>query len=192
MIFLVLPDYTEEDRLLSLARGGSQLAIAEIYELYYVPVYQFMRMRVADRTLAEDMTSEVFVRMINAFNGKNAPSQSLRGWLFKVARYVIHDYYGAKKKMPQTTLEDWLPDPDESQHPEATFFKKIGIDALRQAIQALKPEYQEVIVLRFGQFLSLQETADIMGKTVGAIKVLQLRAIEKLRAQMLPLGGAEA
>jgi RNA polymerase sigma-70 factor, ECF subfamily len=162
MIFLTLPDLPTEDQLLSQAIAGSQAAVMQIYESYYVPVYQYIRMRVDDRMAAEDLASEVFVRMIDAINGKNPPRQSLRGWLFQVARFVLHDHYGELRKLPSTVLDEWISD---DQQPEVDFIRKMDFELLRQGIATLNAEQQEVLVLRFGQMLNLQETADVMGKS---------------------------
>lgn len=181
MIFLVLPDLVEEDRLMAEAVAGSQAAIMQIYESYYTPIYQYIRLRTADRMIAEDLASEVFLRMIDALRRRKPPRQSLRGWLFQVARNVIHDHYGKTEKMQDTVLDEWLPAPDEHS-PESQFFSRMDLEMVRQGIHQLNAEQQEVIALRFGQMLDLQATADIMGKSVAAVKVLQFRALEKLRS----------
>lgn len=180
MVSLVLPDIPTEDRLLASARKGDQAAIMQIYESYFDPIYQYLRLRVDDRMAAEDLASEVFLKFITALNSRNAPNQSLRGWLFRVARNVLHDHYGYTRKMPVTTIEDWVSAPQEDE-PEIQFIQNIDAARARQAMQMLVAEQQEVLILRFGQALGLQETADIMGKSVSAIKSLQFRAIETLR-----------
>ena len=180
MILLVLPDISEEDRLIASAKRGDQNAIRQIYENYFSPIYGFIRMRVSDTHVAEDLASDVFIRMIKAFRGKNPPKDSLRGWLFRVARNVIHDHYGRSKRIEQTTLDEWIP-ASEDNNVEVQFMRSLNIAQARQAIQRLTDDQQEVILLRFGHALSLQETADIMGKKANAIKALQFRAINTLR-----------
>lgn len=181
MILLVLPDLPMEDRLLAQARAGDQDAITMIYESYFEPIYQFIRLRVDDPGTAEDLTAEVFVKLIGALKGWNAPRHSLRGWLFRVARNVLHDHYGKKRRIKMTVLEEWLPADDD---PEASVFAAMDREQVRQAIRRLPPDQQEVLILRFGQMLSLKETADIMGKRVGTIKSLQFRATHALRRLM--------
>lgn len=180
MICLVLPDIAAEDRLMEQARQGNKAAVAEIYDLYFEPIYQFIRLRVDDPALAEDLTADVFLRLLTALRGRNAPRQSLRGWLFRVARHVIHDHYGRHKRLRTTVLEEWLPAP-ESANPETQVFAAVALDQVRGALGQLSDEQQEVLVLRFGQLLNLQETAAIMGKEVGAVKSLQFRATRRLR-----------
>jgi RNA polymerase sigma-70 factor (ECF subfamily) len=181
MIVLVLPDIPTEDALLARARAGDQQAIMEIYEAYYTPIYQFIRLRVGDVTSAEDIASDVFVKFVTALKGRSAPRKSLRGWLFQVARNELNDHYGKNKRMPTETLDDWIPAPVDETNPERRFMQTFNIERLRQALRMLAPEQQEVIIMRFGQALSLQETADVMDKSVSAIKSLQFRAVSTLR-----------
>jgi RNA polymerase sigma-70 factor (ECF subfamily) len=150
----------------------------QIYDTYFPPIYNFIRLRVNDRPLAEDLASEVFVKLVTAIQGNNAPRQSLRGWLFRVARNAIYDHYGQQKQFPTTTLEEWLPTDSDM---EGQVIQAMDAQRARQAIRMLADDQQEVLVLRFGQGLSLQETADIMGRNVGAIKSLQFRAVDTLR-----------
>lgn len=180
MIVLVLPDIPTEDHLLAQARQGDQKAIMEIYESYFPPIYQFLRLRVGDSSIAEDMASEVFLKFVGALRGRNAPRISLRGWLFRVARNELHSHYGETLRFPTTTLDEWFPATSDTD-PEVQFIQKLNAERSRYALRMLAPDQQEVLILRFGQALSLQETADIMGKSVSAVKSLQFRAGNKLR-----------
>lgn len=177
---IILPDLTTEDRLLAQARAGDQLAVMRIYDAYFSPIYQYIRLRLDDNMTAEDLAADVFVRFIASLRGGTAPRDSLRGWLFKVARHQIADYYGKQTKLPQTTLDDWISAPADEQ-PEVQFLAAVSTQRAQNAVRMLAAEQQEVLVLRFGQQLTLQETADIMGKSVSAIKSLQWRAVETLR-----------
>jgi len=184
MIVLVLPDLPTQDDLLEQASRGDQDALREIYVAYFTPIYQFIRIRVGDAQLAEDLASDVFLDFVVAVKGRGAgPRQNLRAWLFRVARNKIYDHYGHDRQYPTTTLEEWLPDTPED-NPEAQFVRALNLENAREALRQLAPEQQEVLILRFGQMLNLQETADIMGKTVSAIKSLQFRAVERLRQHL--------
>ncbi len=187
MIFLVLPDLTEEDALMDEVRAGSPDAIMHIYQLYFRPIYEYIRLRVGDAEVAEDIASEVFLRFMDAVRKRQAPRHSLRGWLFKVARTLIAAQYHEAKKLPTTTLEEWMPSPVDDD-PEINLIRTISLDRARQAIRALSVDQQEVLILRFGQRLSLQETCDIMGRSMSAVKSLQLRAIESLRKHLREMG----
>ena len=178
MIVIVLPDLSVEDRLLAQARRGDQEAIMQIYDTYFPPIYNFIRLRVDDRPLAEDLASDVFVKLVMAVRADKAPRQSLRGWLFRVARNAIYDHYGKQKQFPMATLDDWLPAGGDM---ESHLIQTMDAQRARQAIHMLADDQQEVLILRFGQGLSLQETAAIMDRKVGAIKSLQFRAVNTLR-----------
>ncbi|GAB4442106.1 MAG: sigma-70 family RNA polymerase sigma factor [Anaerolineae bacterium] len=183
MIVIVLPDIPTEDRLLERARRGERDAITHIYESYFEPIYQFIRLRVDDAPLAEDLTGDVFVKLVDALRGRNAPRHSLRGWLFRVARNAIHDHYGKQQRISTVALEEWLPAPS-GDDPEARAIRALDAAQVRHALRALADDQQEVLILRFGQRLSLEETADIMGRQVGAIKSLQFRATTNLRKRL--------
>ena len=182
MIVIVLPDIPSEASLLEEARQGNQDALRQIYVAYFSPIYQFIRIRVGDAQMAEDLASEVFLDFVAALKGRNPPPErNLRGWLFRVARNKIYDHYGKNRQLPTTTLEDWLPDTSD-ENPETHFIHSLNLERARDALHMLAADQQEVLILRFGQMLNLQETADIMGKSVSAIKSLQFRAIERLRS----------
>jgi len=181
MIVIVLPDLPSEPDLLEQASRGSQDALRQIYVAYFTPIYQFIRLRVGDAQMAEDLASEVFLDLVAAVKGRSAgPQRHLRAWLFRVARNKIYDHYGRDRQLPTTTLEDWMPDSSDDS-PEASFVRTMNVENARGALRQLPAEQQEVLILRFGQMLNLQETADIMGKSVSAVKSLQFRAVERLR-----------
>jgi RNA polymerase sigma-70 factor (ECF subfamily) len=190
MIVLVLPDAAPDDDALTRARAGDEAAIVAIYQRYFDPVYQFCRLRVADQQTAQDLTSEVFVRFIKALKHETAPQVSLRGWIFRVARNLIYDHYGREPELPVETLDRWMR-PDSDTNPEVEALRSLSIARARRAIAMLVPAQQEVLLLRFDQQLSLQETADIMDKQVNAIKALQFRAVNTLRQILQELDGEQ-
>ncbi len=178
MLFLLLtfPDIPEEDRLLAQAQQGSHTAITKIYEVYFDPIYRFIRWRVDDPGQAEDLTSEVFIKFLNALQSPNAPRHSLRGWMFRVARNVLYDHY----QQPDTSgeLDETLAAPDDA---EGLLMQQLNAEHIREALRKLAADQQEVLILRFAQTLSLEDTAASMGRSVSAIKSLQFRAINALR-----------
>jgi len=180
MIILILPDVTVDDERLARARNGDKQAIAQIYESYFEPVYQFVRLRVGTTQAVEDLTSEIFLKFIKSLKTDNAPHTSLRAWIFRVSRNVISDYYGDNVPLPLDTIEQWLPTGADTD-PEVQALRAVEADRARQVIRMLAPSHQEVLMLRFDQQLSLKETADVMDKSPNAIKALQFRAVNTLR-----------
>jgi len=180
MIFLVFPDVTDDQVLLKQIHSKQEEALRVIYERYAEPIYQFVRLRINDREQVQDIVADVFLDFLVAVQRDNPPHTNLRGWLFQVARNKVIDHYGKEKKLPQTSLEEWMPD-NNATSPESQLIESIHIERIRRALGALVVEQQEVIILRFGQNLNLQETADLMNKSISAIKSLQFRAIQNLR-----------
>ena len=177
-LLLVLPDLPEEDRLLARARQGDQGAIGQIYEAFFDPIYRFIRWRVNDPALAEDLTSDVFIKFLSALQSPHAPRQSARGWLFRVARNVLYDH--SQRAISTEALNDDLyasPEYDA----EAQVLRSMDAERVRRTLGMLAVDQQEVLILRFGQMMSLQETAETMNRSVSAIKSLQFRAVETLR-----------
>src|SRR5262245_45784075 len=109
-----LPDISTENRLLMRATLNDQEAVREIYELFFPPIYQFVRLKVEDTLLAEDIASEVFTKLIDNVGTRRGPRQSLRGWLFRVARNEIYRQYGKSRQFPSAALDEWLPAVSES------------------------------------------------------------------------------
>lgn len=178
LLLLALPDLPDEDRLLARARRGDRRAIGEIYERYFDAIYQFIRWRVDDPAVAEDLTSEVFIKLLSALQSSAAPADSLRGWLFRVARNSLYDHY--QRPVPTTSLDEALPLAADADT-EAQFIHATEVERVQHALRTLAVDQQEVLILRFGQMLNLEATADSMGKSVSAIKSLQFRAINSLR-----------
>ncbi|MFN8372395.1 MAG: RNA polymerase sigma factor [Anaerolineae bacterium] len=189
MILIVLPDVSVERDLLAQARQNDQYAMQRIYEQYFPPIYQFVRLRVNDREQARDIASDVFFDFFLSLRGSRPPETSLRAWLFRVARNKVYDHYGKRKQFPTETLEEWVPAASDS-NPENEFMRTVNLEKARRALQMLAADQQEVLILRFGQALNLQETADIMALSVSAVKSLQFRAVTKLR-QLLDRMGIE-
>jgi RNA polymerase sigma-70 factor, ECF subfamily len=171
-------DAHEEPALLARARQLEPAALAEIHDTYYTPVFRYVAFRVADRQTAEDLTSEVFLRLLSALRDRHAPQNSLSGWLYGVASRVVADYYRRHYRKSESELPEWLP--DGKNDPEAYLDATLTHEQLHQALTTLTEEQQNVIALRFGYEMSIREVARTMGKNEGAIKQLQARAVAAL------------
>jgi RNA polymerase sigma-70 factor, ECF subfamily len=180
MIVLVLPDVAQDTDDLAQARRGNREAMARIYEHYKTPIYQFIRLRVGDVPTAEDITAQVFLKFLRSVQGEHPPEQSLRGWIFRVARNAIYDHYGEPAPLPVETLDEWF-GTDDTADPEVQVIHGMDAARARRALRMLAPSHQEVLMLRFDQQLSLKETADVMNRSVNTIKALQFRAVNTLR-----------
>ncbi|MBZ0281227.1 MAG: RNA polymerase sigma factor [Anaerolineae bacterium] len=183
MFLIVLPDVVADEGLLTQLQRGDRQAVVQAYESYFTPLYQYVRLKVGDRALAQDIVSEVFVKLLESAGKPSAPRENLRAWLFTVARNAVYRVYGQSRQLPLADLEEWMPAPAETD--PGVLMDSLPPDRIRHALRMLAADHQEVLILRFGQRMSLKETADLMGKSTAAIKSLQFRAVETLRMILL-------
>ena len=174
----------DELTLLARARPLDPDALALIHDTYYSAIYRYIAFRVGERETAEDLTSEVFTRLLTALRDRNAPQNTLRGWLYGVAARVVADYYRKRYRAPQVELDETLVSAEAD--PAELLEGKLTQEHLKQAMQELTEEQRHVLGLRFGADLPIQEVARTLGKTEGAIKQLQARAVAALARKLTP------
>lgn len=179
----------DELKLLARARALEDEALAQIHQTYYRPIYRYVVFRVSDRQLAEDLTSEVFTRLLSALRDKTAPQNTLRGWLYSVAARVVSDHYRQIHRVQQVELTEMVP--MESGAPEEEVARRLTAETVQAALHDLTEEQQQVLALRFGFGMRIREVAETLGKSEGAIKQLQLRALRVL-SQQLSMGSEAA
>ncbi|MCA9971434.1 MAG: sigma-70 family RNA polymerase sigma factor [Anaerolineales bacterium] len=174
----------DELTLLVRARALDEAALADIHRTYYRPIFRYISFRVGDPKVVEDLTSEVFTRLLSALRDKTAPQNTLRGWLFRVASHVVADHYRQRQRAPEVELTDMIP--DDRTPLEDTISQKLRVQDLRHALKDLTDEQQSVLALRFGFGMRIREVAETIGKSEGAVKQLQLRALASLAKQLAP------
>lgn len=179
----------DEERLLAGARQLDPTALAQIHECFYGHIYRYAHYRTSDVQVAEDVASEVFVRLLDALQGSKAPRQSLRGWLFGTAGHVVSDHFRHSYRVRDQDLDDEMLLTDAESNPERLVQRHLTHERLHAALTRLTPEQQHVVTLRFGQGLSHREVAQVMGKSEGAVKLLQYRALQALRRSLESLAG---
>lgn len=174
-----------QDELLLLHRAKSfdQDALAQVHEQYYDAIYRYLAYRVNDLQTAEDLTSEVFIRFLHAIQQKNAPQNTIRGWLFGAASLILKEHYRKKKRAKLTELDDAMP--DEWTEPTEKLESQEKKRALHQAMSDLTEEQQQVLALRFGYEMPVRDVAETMNKSEGSVKMLQARAIAALTRIMV-------
>ena len=171
--------------LVDLARGGDAEAFGALYDHYSPGVYRFVYYRVSTRTLAEDLTSETFFRALRSMASFQWQGKDFGAWLTTIARNLIVDHFKAGRTRLERTTDDFSDRRETSEGPEEEVLVALTNDVLREAMTKLPPEQQECIVLRFLNGCSIAETAKSLGRSEGAIKQLQLRAVRNL-AKLLP------
>jgi RNA polymerase sigma-70 factor, ECF subfamily len=174
----------DELTLLARARQLDPEALARIHETYYTSIFRYVAFRVGDHTTAEDLTSEVFTRLLTALRDKHAPQNTLRGWLYGVAARVVSDHHRQAYRTPQVELDEELVSADHD--PADIVERKLTQESVKRAMQDLTEEQRHVLSLRFGSDLPIQEVARALGKSEGAVKQLQARAVAALARQLSP------
>ncbi|MEH1012005.1 ECF subfamily RNA polymerase sigma factor, BldN family [Micromonospora sp. CPCC 206060] len=182
---------TEVWALVERAQAGEAEAFGLIYDRYVDTVFRFVYFRVGNRQLAEDLTSDTFLRALKRIGSFTWQGRDLGAWLVTIARNLVADHFKSGRYRLEVTTGDVL-DADREDRgpegsPEAAVVEHITNVALLAAVKQLNPEQQECIVLRFLQGFSVAETARAMRKNEGAIKALQYRAVRAL-ARLLPDG----
>jgi RNA polymerase sigma-70 factor (ECF subfamily) len=175
---------TPDRELLQQAREYDAQALAGIYDRYAEPIYRYLYRYLGDAAQAEDLTSEVFLRLLNVLNTPRAPRDQLQGWLYRVAHNLAMDWFRQRAKGEDLALIDALPGEDDS--PLAEVEKRQARGRLRAAIRELTVDQQRVLLLRFGQGYRIAEVSQLIGKSEGAVKILQHRAIRRLRKLLAP------
>ena len=170
---------TSERALLQRARAFEEEALGELYDRYAPLIYAYLYRRVSDATVAEDLTSEVFLRMLTALRSDTDWHTSFRAWLYRVAHNLVVDHYRRRPPAPELALEEDLMADDVDL--ESALADQLSRQRLQGAIRLLTPDQQQVLALRLGEGLTAREVARTMQRTVGSVEQLQHRALVSLR-----------
>lgn len=169
------------DQLLEKARAFEPSALAQIHDRFFPEIYRYVRYRLDPPEVCEDIASEVFLRLLDALQKNRGPTHNLRGWLYGTAANLVNDHLRSRYAHRHEPLEADSPLPSDHPAPERAYDDRWEQRQVRQAIQKLTADQQNVLALRFTEEHSLEETASLMGKSVTAIKALQFRAVAALR-----------
>jgi RNA polymerase sigma-70 factor (ECF subfamily) len=143
-------------------------------------MYAYIYRRVGDAALAEDMTGELFVRVLRAVRSRRPWRTSFRAWLYRIAHNLVVDHYRRQPPLAQVSLEEALSVVGEENPADDVETNRLRTELL-SAVKQLTPIQQEVLALRFGEGLTAKETGQTMRKTTGAIEALQHRALAALK-----------
>ena len=173
--------FEERQALDGLQKLDAQ-AIGAVYDQYFTEIYRYIRYRINDDSVAEDIASDVFVRLLEAAQKRQGPQSSLKGWLIATASHAVNDYLRRQYRRPTEALSDSLPDRGASVPSEVDSREQQRM--VQSAYAGLTAEQQHVLALRFGQGYSIEETAAHLKKNINAVKALQFRALASLQRQI--------
>src|ERR671939_1951231 len=170
-------------RLVDRAQQGDRDALEDLYLIHFDRIYSSLQMSVGNRHDAEDLTTQTFLKMLESIKRFRWQSAPFSAWLFRIAHNLAMDHFRATRRWQP---EEDVPEPPGESEPsaEAEAFQSIGRQSMLELIEGLSQEQKQVLTLKFVFNLPNGEVATILGKTEGAIKSLQHRALVSLQKQI--------
>jgi len=166
--------------LVDLARAGDAEAFGQLYDHYMPGIFRFVYYRVGSRPLAEDLTSETFVRGLRSIQRFQWQGRDFSAWLTTIARNLITDHYKSSRSRLELVTEEVPESPSGSAGPEDDVLTAISNELLLDAVNQLPREQRDCVLMRFIQGMSTAQTAAALDRSEGAVKQLQLRAVRTL------------
>ena len=170
-------------QLVDRAQQGDREALEELYLIHFDRIYSYLHMTVGNKHDAEDLTTQTFLKMLESIGKFRWQSAPFSAWLFRIAHNLSMDHFRARRRWQP---EEEVPEPIGSEEPSAELaaMQSIGRQSMLELIDKLSPEQQQVLTLKFVFNFANAEAATILGKTEGAIKSLQHRALVSLQKQL--------
>jgi RNA polymerase sigma-70 factor, ECF subfamily len=167
--------------LVTRAQKGDTEAFGGIYDALVRPVYRYIYYRV-DSQIAEDLTEETFLKVWQNLKKYKKGEHPFSSWVFKIAHNLVCDYY--RKEQPTSEIDENTPDTESNLSPERKITIRFTQIQLSKAIKKLPENSQQVIILKYINELDNQSIAKTVGKSEGAIRTIQFRALQQLRSML--------
>ena len=170
-------------KLVDRAQQGDRAALEELYLIHFDRIYSYLHVSVGNRHDAEDLTTQTFLKMLEAIDRFRWQSAPFSAWLFRIAHNLAMDHFRSRRRWQP---EAEVPEPLDSEEPSAELeaMQAIGRESMLELIEKLSPEQQQVLTLKFVFNFPNGDVAKILDKTEGAIKSLQHRALASLQKQI--------
>jgi RNA polymerase sigma-70 factor (ECF subfamily) len=170
-------------RLVERGQQGDKAALEELYLIHFDRIYSYLHMTVRNRHDAEDLTTQTFLRMLESIGKFRFQSAPFSAWLFRIAHNLSMDFFRTGRRVQP---EEEVPEPMGSEQDSAEFeaMQAMGRQSMLELIEKLSHEQQQVLTLKFVFGFANAEVATILGKTEGAVKSLQHRALASLQKQI--------
>jgi len=179
-----IKEQLEEQIWLLKIRHGDQESFAHIYDRYVDALFRYVSFRVPTPETAEDITSELFLKVWQYLTGDNDTKvDNLRAYLYKVARNLIADHYRGSRE--QVSLDD-ISEIDILETNEVDINLQLSLGEIEQAVRRLKSPWQEVVILAYVEGFKPQEIAEVIGKSPAATRVILHRALQELKRLLNP------
>jgi RNA polymerase sigma-70 factor, ECF subfamily len=166
--------------LVERGREGDRDALEELYLLHFDRIYSYLHMSVGNRHDAEDLTTQTFLKMLEAIGRFEWKAVPFSAWLFRIAHNLAMDHFRASRRVQPEEEVPELPGAEEASAEHHALYA-IGRTSMLELIQGLSPEQRQVLTLKFVFNFANADVASILGKTEGAVKSLQHRALASLQ-----------
>jgi RNA polymerase sigma-70 factor (ECF subfamily) len=174
----------DEEGLVQRAQKQDNEAFTQLYEAYFDKIYRYIMMRVRNECEAEDLTQQVFMKVLESISSYKNTGVPFSSWVYRIAHNQVIDFLRQKNKKATVDIED-LQLPYLGEDTQHKLEKEVDAAELKKATSQLTDSQQEVLALRFTSELSIAQCAEIMGKSEGAIKALQHSAVVALRKALV-------
>lgn len=168
-----------DEGLIREAIAGNQEAFAQLYDIYFDKIYRYVYLKVSNRTVAEDLTQDVFFKALGAIGSYKWRQLPFSSWLFRIAHNEVVDHYKKQGERQLIPLNNGVYETTDD--PVQVAERSVEKGELMAALQKLSPAQREVISLRFSAEMSIAEVAKTLGKREGTVKALQYSATVALR-----------
>jgi RNA polymerase sigma-70 factor, ECF subfamily len=169
------------DDLVAQAQHGSREAIGALYDLFHQKIYRYLYYRTSDRQTAEDLTADVFLKMVQALPAYRPGPTPFLAWLFQIARNLVIDHYRRMNSHSVVAIPENM---DSKDRVENTMDKRLTSGSLALALADLDDLQRDVLLLRFFEGMPILEVARTLHKSVDAVKGLQRRGLTALRGKI--------
>jgi RNA polymerase sigma-70 factor (ECF subfamily) len=166
--------------LIALAQRGESEAFGELYQRYLDPIFRYLRVRVSEGALAEDLSEMVFLRAFESLGSYRERGHPFSAYLYRVARNLVADHY----RQPEVISLEQAPDLADAADVSGEVARREQLRSVLAALSGLPEDHQEVVRLRVVLALPTADVAAWMGRSEGAVRVLLHRALKSLRAQL--------
>lgn len=176
----------DEGNLLQRARRFDEAALTRIFHTYHDAIYRYLYHRLGEAQTAQDLASDVFRRFLQALRDGRGPTRHLRAWLYRVAHNLVVDELRRRTHRDHESLDGKLAETlrADQQSLDDLAWNALTSERVRHALQRLTEDQRQVVILKYLQGMTNAEVAHITGKTIGAVKALQHRGFDTLRAEL--------
>jgi len=168
-----------EQELVRRAQDFDEEALEGLYQLFYPKLYNYAYLQFGNVHQAEDVASEVLLRVLESLKDYRSRGAPLAAWVFRIARNYLIDIKRRRQRRPQVELYEGIPDAHDG--PQTIAERSITRDELRSALTKLTEEQRQVIILKFVEGMDNTSAGRVLGRSQGAVKSLQHRALVSLR-----------